>query len=46
MSEKVLGTLAVKGNDIDIEAVKFIDDTNVPSQILIGANENGKATNS
>ena len=36
--------LAVKGNEIDIEAIKFIDDTNVPSEILIGANENGKAT--
>ncbi len=36
--------LAVKGNEIDVEAIKFIDDTNVPSEILIGANENGKAT--
>jgi gliding motility-associated protein GldM len=37
-------TLAVKGNEIDIEAIKFIDDVNVPSQILIGANETGKAS--
>ena len=37
-------TPAVIGNEIDIELVqKRIDDTNVPSQILIGANENGKA---
>jgi len=38
-------TMAVNGNEVDIEAVKRIDDTNVPSQILIGANEKGKATN-
>jgi len=35
--------LAVKGNEVFIEEVKRIDDTNVPSEILIGANENGKA---
>jgi gliding motility-associated protein GldM len=35
--------LAVKGNEVEIEAVKRIDDTNVPSEILIGANQNGKA---
>jgi gliding motility-associated protein GldM len=35
--------LAVKGNEVLIEEVKRIDDTNIPSQILIGANENGKA---
>ncbi len=35
--------LAVKGNEVDIEEVKRIDDTNIPSEILIGANENGKA---
>jgi gliding motility-associated protein GldM len=35
--------LAVKGREVEIEAVKKIDDSNVPSQILIGANENGKA---
>jgi gliding motility-associated protein GldM len=34
---------AVKGNEVEIEAVKKIDDSNIPSQILIGANENGKA---
>jgi gliding motility-associated protein GldM len=34
---------AVKGNEVIIEAVKKIDDNNIPSQILIGANENGKA---
>ena len=37
-------TPAVKGNEVFIdEVVKRIDDTNIPSQILIGANENGKA---
>jgi len=36
-------TPAVKGKEVDIEEVKFIDDNNVPSEILIGANENGKA---
>jgi gliding motility-associated protein GldM len=36
--------LAVKGNEVIIEEVKRIDDNNVPSEILIGANENGKAT--
>jgi gliding motility-associated protein GldM len=35
--------LAVKGNEVIIEEVKKIDDANIPSQILIGANENGKA---
>jgi gliding motility-associated protein GldM len=34
---------AVKGNEVIIEEVKRIDDNNIPSQILIGANENGKA---
>ncbi len=34
---------AVKGNEVIIEEVKRIDDTNIPSEILIGANENGKA---
>ena len=37
-------TPAVKGNEVIIEEVKKrIDDTNVPSEVLIGANENGKA---
>jgi len=36
-------TPAVKGNEVIIEEVKKIDDNNVPSEILIGANENGKA---
>jgi len=36
-------TPAVKGNEVIIDEVKRIDDTNIPSQILIGANENGKA---
>lgn len=35
---------AVKGDEVIIEEVKKIDDNNVPSEILIGANENGKAT--
>jgi gliding motility-associated protein GldM len=34
---------AVKGNEVIIEEVKRIDDNNIPSEILIGANENGKA---
>jgi gliding motility-associated protein GldM len=34
---------AINGREIDIEKVKKIDEPNVPSQILIGANENGKA---
>ncbi|MCJ7446441.1 MAG: gliding motility protein GldM [Bacteroidales bacterium] len=37
-------SLAVKGREIIIEEVKRrIDDTNIPSEILIGSNENGKA---
>ena len=36
-------TPAVKGNEVIIEEVKRIDENNIPSQILIGANENGKA---
>ena len=35
--------LAIQGNEVIVEAVKRIDDTNVPSEILIGANANGKA---
>jgi gliding motility-associated protein GldM len=35
--------LAVKGDEVEIEEVKRIDDVNIPSEILIGANENGKA---
>jgi len=34
---------AIKGNQIIIDEVKRIDDPNVPSQILIGSNEKGKA---
>ncbi|MDO9580054.1 MAG: gliding motility protein GldM [Bacteroidales bacterium] len=37
-------TPAVKGKEIIIDEVKRIDDINIPSHILIGANENGKAT--
>ena len=36
-------TEAVVGNEIIIDNVKKIDENNVPSQILIGANEQGKA---
>jgi len=36
-------TEAVKGREIFIDAVQKIDEPNVPSAILIGANENGKA---
>ncbi len=35
--------LAVKGQEVNIEEVKRIDDTNIPSEILVGANQNGKA---
>ncbi|HLP72767.1 MAG TPA: gliding motility protein GldM [Bacteroidales bacterium] len=38
------GNPAVKGDQVVIDEVKRIDDNNVPSQILIGANESGKAT--
>ncbi|HEX2921124.1 MAG TPA: gliding motility protein GldM [Bacteroidales bacterium] len=38
------GNLAVEGNHVNIDEVKKIDDNNVPSEILIGANEDGKAT--
>ena len=36
-------TMAVRGNEVFIDEVKKIDENNIPSQILIGANENGKA---
>jgi gliding motility-associated protein GldM len=36
-------TPALKGNEIIIEEVKKIDENNIPSHILIGANEDGKA---
>ncbi|MDX9726544.1 MAG: gliding motility protein GldM [Bacteroidales bacterium] len=36
-------TTAIQGDEVIIEEVKKIDENNVPSQILIGANENGKA---
>jgi gliding motility-associated protein GldM len=35
--------LAVKGDEVIIEAVKRIDQTDIPTQILIGADNNGKA---
>jgi gliding motility-associated protein GldM len=38
-------TTAIKGNEVIVEEVKRIDDNNVPSEILIGANEQGKAYN-
>ncbi|HLN55711.1 MAG TPA: gliding motility protein GldM [Bacteroidales bacterium] len=37
------GNLAVKGDEVIIDEIKKIDENNVPSQILLGANENGKA---
>jgi gliding motility-associated protein GldM len=43
-TEKDPETPAVKGNEVIMDKVeRHIDDTNVPSEILIGANENGKA---
>jgi gliding motility-associated protein GldM len=38
-------TPAIKGREVDIEEVQKIDENNVPSEILIGANEDGKANN-
>ncbi len=37
-------TDAIKGDEIIVENVKRIDETNIPSEILIGSTENGKAT--
>jgi gliding motility-associated protein GldM len=42
-AEKDENTPAVTGNTYDIEKVKRYDEPNVPSEILVGANENGKA---
>jgi gliding motility-associated protein GldM len=42
-AERDENTPAVRGNEVIIDEVKRIDENNVPSQILIGANENGKA---
>jgi gliding motility-associated protein GldM len=43
-AEKDPETPVIKGNEIIIDKLdKKIDDTNVPSEIMIGANENGKA---
>jgi gliding motility-associated protein GldM len=42
-AEKDENTPAVTGNTYDIELVKRYDENNVPSEILVGANENGKA---
>jgi len=36
-------TLAVNGREVIIEEVKRIDENNIPSEILIGSDENGKA---
>lgn len=43
VAERDENTPAVKGNEVIIDEVQRIDENNVPSQILIGANENGKA---
>ena len=37
------GNKAVKGNEIDVDEIRKIDENNIPSEILIGSNENGKA---
>ncbi|MGI6338721.1 MAG: gliding motility protein GldM [Bacteroidales bacterium] len=37
-------TPAVKGREVFVEEVRMIDENNVPSNILIGAHENGKAS--
>lgn len=36
-------TPAIEGDEVIIEKVQKIDENNIPSEILIGANENGKA---
>ena len=36
-------TLAVQGNEVNSEEIKIIDDNNIPSQILIGPNDDQKA---
>ncbi len=41
-AEKDENTPAITGSIIDIEKVKRYDEPNVPSQILVGANESGK----
>lgn len=43
VAERDENTPAVKGNEVFINEVQRIDENNVPSQILIGAHENGKA---
>jgi len=43
VAERDENTPAVKGNEVIIDEVQRIDENNVPSQILIGANETGKA---
>ncbi len=35
---------AIQGNEIIIDEVKKIDENNIPSEVLIGASENGKAS--
>ncbi len=42
-AERDENTPAVRGTEVIIDEVQRIDENNVPSQILIGANENGKA---
>ncbi len=34
---------AINGSEIDVDTIKKFDENNIPSQILIGANEDGKA---
>jgi gliding motility-associated protein GldM len=41
-AERDENTPAVTGNTYDIELVKRFDEPNVPSEILVGANQNGK----
>lgn len=38
-------TEAVEGHEVHIEHVEKIDENNIPSEILIGSDENGKANN-
>jgi gliding motility-associated protein GldM len=41
-AERDENTPAINGTVIDIEKVKRFDENNVPSEILVGANQNGK----
>jgi len=37
-------TEAIRGNEVFVDLVKKIDENNIPSEVLIGSNQKGKAT--